>query len=166
MHRGRKKAHTLSINPNNFGEINGDLPVNTLILIKIVSFPIFRLKLNCYWRKTVRYKLRITYVRIFVFHWHVTWTRNRHQVGISFTHTVFNQFLSIVTNVECETFSIFLENCIKNTYDPDVIRTRNLLIWSQTRYRCATESACLIPPITTWHASLSSERLSYADNSM
>ncbi|VDI42406.1 Hypothetical predicted protein [Mytilus galloprovincialis] len=26
------------------------------------------------------------------------------------------------------------------TYDPDVIRTRNLLIWSQTRYRCATES--------------------------
>ncbi|VDO82613.1 unnamed protein product [Onchocerca flexuosa] len=24
--------------------------------------------------------------------------------------------------------------------DPDVIRTRNLLIWSQTRYRCATES--------------------------
>ena len=26
----------------------------------------------------------------------------------------------------------------KNIYDPDVIRTRNLLIWSQTRYRCAT----------------------------
>ena len=25
--------------------------------------------------------------------------------------------------------------------DPDVIRTRNLLIWSQTRYRCATESS-------------------------
>ena len=25
-------------------------------------------------------------------------------------------------------------------YDPDVIRTRSLLIWSQTRYRCATES--------------------------
>ncbi len=25
-------------------------------------------------------------------------------------------------------------------YDPDVIWTRNLLIWSQTRYRCATES--------------------------
>ena len=25
--------------------------------------------------------------------------------------------------------------------DPDVIWTRNLLIWSQTRYRCATESA-------------------------
>ena len=24
--------------------------------------------------------------------------------------------------------------------DPDVIRTRSLLIWSQTRYRCATES--------------------------
>ena len=29
----------------------------------------------------------------------------------------------------------------KNESDPDVIRTRNLLIWSQTRYRCATESA-------------------------
>ena len=26
------------------------------------------------------------------------------------------------------------------TLDPDVIWTRNLLIWSQTRYRCATES--------------------------
>ena len=26
--------------------------------------------------------------------------------------------------------------------DPDVIRTRNLLIWSQTRCRCATESPC------------------------
>lgn len=25
-------------------------------------------------------------------------------------------------------------------FDPDVIWTRNLLIWSQTRYRCATES--------------------------
>ena len=24
--------------------------------------------------------------------------------------------------------------------DPDVIRTRSLLIWSQTRYHCATES--------------------------
>ena len=29
---------------------------------------------------------------------------------------------------------------IKNPVDPDVIRTRSLLIWSQTRYRCATES--------------------------
>ena len=28
-------------------------------------------------------------------------------------------------------------------FDPDVIWTRNLLIWSQTRYRCATESAYL-----------------------
>ena len=28
----------------------------------------------------------------------------------------------------------------KKFYDPDVIRTRSLLIWSQTRYRCATES--------------------------
>ena len=28
----------------------------------------------------------------------------------------------------------------KNIFDPDVIWTRSLLIWSQTRYRCATES--------------------------
>ena len=72
--------------------------------------------------------------------WHVTWTINRHEVSLAFTHTVCNQCLSIDTNVECETLSTFLENCSKNTYDPDVIRTRNLLIWSQTRYRCATES--------------------------
>ena len=29
----------------------------------------------------------------------------------------------------------------KKICDPDVIRTRNLLIWSQTRYHCATESS-------------------------
>ena len=28
----------------------------------------------------------------------------------------------------------------KKEPDPDVIRTRSLLIWSQTRYHCATES--------------------------
>ena len=28
----------------------------------------------------------------------------------------------------------------KKEFDPDVIRTRSLLIWSQTRYHCATES--------------------------
>ncbi len=28
----------------------------------------------------------------------------------------------------------------KEIIDPDVIRTRSLLIWSQTRYHCATES--------------------------
>ena len=27
--------------------------------------------------------------------------------------------------------------------DPDVIWTRNLLIWSQTRYHCATEPCCI-----------------------
>ena len=35
------------------------------------------------------------------------------------------------------------KNYIKNKkkyFDPDVIRTRSLLIWSQTRYHCATES--------------------------
>ena len=31
-------------------------------------------------------------------------------------------------------------------FDPDVIRTRSLLIWSQTRYRCATESRCVLEP--------------------
>ena len=31
----------------------------------------------------------------------------------------------------------------KNIFDPDVIRTRSLLIWSQTHYRCATESYCI-----------------------
>ena len=35
---------------------------------------------------------------------------------------------------------VFYERFICKTYDPDVIRTRSLLIWSQTRYRCATES--------------------------
>jgi hypothetical protein len=30
-------------------------------------------------------------------------------------------------------------------FDPDVIRTRSLLIWSQTRFRCATESLILLP---------------------
>ena len=30
---------------------------------------------------------------------------------------------------------------IQKNFDPDVIRTRSLLIWSQTRYRCATESS-------------------------
>ena len=29
------------------------------------------------------------------------------------------------------------------SFDPDVIRTRNLLIWSQTRYSCAAESYIL-----------------------
>ena len=32
---------------------------------------------------------------------------------------------------------------IKNIDDPDVIWTRNLLIWSQTRYRCATKPATI-----------------------
>ena len=29
----------------------------------------------------------------------------------------------------------------KINHDPDVSRTRSLLIWSQTRYHCATESS-------------------------
>ena len=33
-----------------------------------------------------------------------------------------------------------LSSLNKKYIDPDVIRTRSLLIWSQTRYRCATES--------------------------
>ena len=35
---------------------------------------------------------------------------------------------------------VFLFGDDKSMFDPDVIRTRSLLIWSQTRYRCATES--------------------------
>ena len=37
----------------------------------------------------------------------------------------------------------------KEPCDPDVIRTRSLLIWSQTRYRCATESAMKGSPISS-----------------
>ena len=43
-------------------------------------------------------------------------------------------------------FIIDFRPCVHNqkahNFNPDVIRTRNLLIWSQTRYRCATESCC------------------------
>ena len=39
-------------------------------------------------------------------------------------------------------FSPFLKR-LKKLYDPDVTRTRSLLIWSQTRYHCATESLWL-----------------------
>ena len=38
-------------------------------------------------------------------------------------------------------------------FDPDVIRTRSLLIWSQTRYRCATESKYV-----RFHRDLNSDR--------
>ena len=42
-------------------------------------------------------------------------------------------------------FSLIIGFSIHTAYtvpwiDPDVIRTRNLLIWSQTRYHCATGS--------------------------
>ena len=44
--------------------------------------------------------------------------------------------------------------------DPDVIWTRSLLIWSQTRYRCATESLCLCVSCSTddghWQSFVSS----------
>ncbi|GCC39736.1 hypothetical protein chiPu_0023934 [Chiloscyllium punctatum] len=36
-------------------------------------------------------------------------------------------------------------DCINKNDDPDVIRTRSLLIWSQTRYRCATRSEKAAP---------------------
>ena len=39
-----------------------------------------------------------------------------------------------------------LYNYGKNVIDPDVIRTRSLLIWSQTRYHCATESDEKVEP--------------------
>ena len=41
----------------------------------------------------------------------------------------------------------------QNVCDPDVIRTRSLLIWSQTRYRCATESTDI-----RFHRDLNSDR--------
>ena len=41
----------------------------------------------------------------------------------------------------------------QNACDPDVIRTRSLLIWSQTRYRCATESTDI-----RFHRDLNSDR--------
>ena len=34
-----------------------------------------------------------------------------------------------------------MEEKRKTNHDPDVSRTRSLLIWSQTRYHCATESS-------------------------
>ena len=42
-----------------------------------------------------------------------------------------------------KTLTFLYPNALKNEkrIDPDVIRTRSLLIWSQTRYHCATESA-------------------------
>ena len=44
-------------------------------------------------------------------------------------------------NVLLQIFNlVYLSKKHKSEADPDVIRTRNLLIWSQTRYRCATES--------------------------
>ena len=36
-------------------------------------------------------------------------------------------------------------------FDPDVIWTRNLLIWSQTRYRCATESSIVFIDCLYFH---------------
>ena len=39
----------------------------------------------------------------------------------------------------CFFVNLYRKKCEK--FDPYVIRTRNLLIWSQTRYRCAKESA-------------------------
>ena len=39
-------------------------------------------------------------------------------------------------------YACTFQNIAWKSIDPDVIWTRNLLIWSQTRYRCATESPC------------------------
>ena len=43
--------------------------------------------------------------------------------------------------VPLETSSKHIKLLEGPTFDPDVTRTRNLLIWSQARYHCATESA-------------------------
>ena len=57
-----------------------------------------------------------------------------------------NQFLTIffwlmaIVQLIVAHWKYFRQKCRKNIFDPDVIWTRSLLIWSQTRYRCATES--------------------------
>ena len=38
-----------------------------------------------------------------------------------------------------------IDPCLgKREFEPDVNRTRNLLIWSQTRYHCATDPRCSV----------------------
>ena len=57
-----------------------------------------------------------------------------------------NQRSWVQSSLEADCFCIGLLLAFtksKNIVDPDVIRTRSLLIWSQTRYRCATESTCV-----------------------
>ena len=55
---------------------------------------------------------------------------NLHKIGIFFLFK------------KSQILSSLLPSIRQNIFDPDVIRTRSLLIWSQTRYRCATESLC------------------------
>jgi hypothetical protein len=41
-----------------------------------------------------------------------------------------------------QTISAKREIRLDRGFEPDVNRTRNLLIWSQTRYHCATDPWC------------------------
>ena len=53
----------------------------------------------------------------------------------------FSDFLVKLTVTQIVACRQYLgQKCRKIIFDPDVIWTRSLLIWSQTRYRCATES--------------------------
>ena len=51
---------------------------------------------------------------------------------------IFGKTLTVTQIVACRQY--LRQKCKKIIFDPDVIWTRSLLIWSQTRYRCATES--------------------------
>ena len=51
-----------------------------------------------------------------------------------------NQRSWVQSSLEAVFFELKSRGKIGKSFDPDVIRTRSLLIWSQTRYRCATES--------------------------
>ncbi len=71
-------------------------------------------------------------------------------IKISFHSTDSLNFLNqVIRDCFIKGTTIYNSNCSngKNVvkrrhkiFDPDVIRTRSLLIWSQTRYHCATES--------------------------
>ena len=54
--------------------------------------------------------------------------------------TVLAEICAILVNEYIFRGTCWTQQQKENVNDPDVIWTRNLLIWSQTRYRCATES--------------------------
>ena len=64
-----------------------------------------------------------------------------------------NQRSWVQSSLEAKCFCSVWQKDAKKLCDPDVIRTRSLLIWSQTRYRCATESI-----VIRFHRDLNSDR--------